>query len=741
MKSQQSIMDGPEIESKGTMLDREPMTTNDFTERILKSKALVIGADMKTSGDIGVWSNLDPNYIGIRDWDNTWMRYNECKLMDWNDEYPEEKYPQGKPKKTFFELVDYVFTGKILTPPNQNGLSDHKFKLIIVDGGTRQYIYDMETLYILAERYMDKENGILIYPVTRNTKQFPPSLLSFIKDKTISFNCYNLESEDTCKYIKHNLDLIGFVNVIRLGLCYVMRHKPDKILTDEAIKYSIIKELIKVKSRTSFFMTLTENFRTIRHNTMNEWLRIKSKFLDILIPPDKIESKDNSIWKKIKANRGTPLEKKEEELLDSNSNLKSAIAGWIFLENNPILSDKQLKKRWKKIKKSTMQTLSSDEKQFIQENPNIEKNIQRSEKIESMLKVLRDKESELDLNDLTNHYLRTDTLQRIKDDMDKIHEENKDLHELNPKDIYNWKIIKQKFIIDEEWEFLRGNSRFPKDLNRQDARSLLRSAYHVRFEDEVTLEEDEDEDDDDDEDEDEDEDDDDDEEVTLKNKEVIRRENKIIEEGINEENAAESRILKNIEKINIYDHLTPFLANAETSDFFKKLMKKYDEQQKQLTQLAIIPDHVSACYMNKPNEDPAGDREQSPNSSQFIEVPDSPAGLNVNVPIRAVSQFSRKSRAKLNRKYIRKSLRKPVRKSIRKSKRKYIRKSLRKPVRKSIRKSVRKSKRKSPRKSVIKSIRKSKRKSVRNPLRKSIRKSKRKSVRKPVRKSIRKSRR
>jgi len=727
MKSQQSIMDGPEIESKGVMLDREPMTTNDFTERILKSKALVIGADMKTRGDIGVWSNLDPNYIGIRDWDNTWMRYNECKLMDWNDEYPEEKYPQGKPKKTFFELVDYVFTGKILTPPNPNGLSDHKFKLIIVDGGTRQYIYDMETLYILAERYMDKENGILIYPVTRKTKQFPASLLSFIKDKTISFNCYNLESEDTCKYIKHNLDLIGFVNVTRLGLCYVMRHKSDKILTDEAIKYSIIKELIKVKSRTSFFMILIENFRTIRHNTMNEWLRIKSKFLDILIPPDKIESKDNSIWKKIKANKGTQLDKNEQDFLKQKDNLNSAVEDWIFLQDHPIPSDEELKKRdvlkmWKKIKKSTMQTLSSDEKQFIQENPNIEKNIQRSEKIESMLKVLRDKESELDLNDLTNHYLRTDTLQRIKDDMDKIHEENKDLHELNPKDIYNWKIIKQKFIIDEEWEFLRGNSRFPKDLDQNDALSLLRSAYIRQFEESTVQNEPE---------------------VTFDD-EFTLEPNKIIEQGINEENEAESRILENIEEINIYDHLRPFLANAETSDFLKKLMKKYDEQQKQLTQLAIIPDHVSACYMNKPNEDPAGDREQSPNSSECIQVPDSPAGPTVPVPtlpVPSVSAFTRKSTGKSKRKYIRKSLRKPVRKSIRKSKRKYIRKSLRKPVRKSIRKSVRKSIRKSKRKSVRKPVRKSKRKSVRKPLRKSIRKSKRKSVRKPLRKSTRKSRR
>ena len=125
-------------------------------------------------------------------------------------------------------------------------------------------------------------------------------------------------------------------------------------------------------------------------------------------------------------------------------------------------------------------------------------------------------------------------------------------------------IIKQKFIIDEEWEFLRGNSKFPTDLDQNDVRSLLLSAYNRQFEESTVQNEPE---------------------VTFDD-EFTLEPNKNIEQGIRDENEAESDILKKIGEIDIDKNLESFLSNTETCNFFKILMDKYEEQQKQLKQLA-----------------------------------------------------------------------------------------------------------------------------------------------------------
>jgi len=622
---------------KGLKPDRPPMETREFIQRIINSRSLVIGADMKTSTDIDDWSKLDPNYIGIRDWDTTWSRYNEDKWMDWNDEYIEEKYPDGKPEKTFAELVDYVFSGKIIDGNPNRIISEHKFKLIIVDGGTTQYIYDMETLYRLAEKYMDKDIGLLIYPVSRKNKGFPNFLLGFLGAGNIpdSFSCYNVELEDIPKYIAHNLHLIGFVNVETIGLCYIMKHKSGKILRDEGLNYSIIKKLRDIKARSTFFMNITENLRIIRQNSMKEWLRIKSKFLDLLIPVQPI---DNPIWERIKANKGVELKREEKEFLRSNPYLKNSIDDWVFLENNPMPTTEYLAELKKILHDSKQQT--EEQKEILTKFPRVLENIK--------------------------------TWERIKN-------------------------ATRQNITDEEWEFLYTNSKFPTDLTSIDIRSLLKTAYDLRVAEssgDFTGP------------------------LTLTQEQCIEK----ILKGIKEENDAEAAIFKQIQTIDIETDIKGFLRDPNTSRFFQNLLREYNhqqEKQEELEKLANIQDNQSACYMNEPCEDPAGDRQESPHSPESIPVPDSPKSTR--------SGFKRKS----GRKPKCKSKSKSGRKSNSKSKRKSGRKSNSKSKRKSGRKSNSKSKRKSGRKPVRKSVRKSNRrlvcKSKRKPLRKSVRKSKRKS--------------
>ena len=260
------IIESLEIETKDRNPDRPPMTETEFTARIAKSTTLVIGADMKTYGDYSKWEKIDRNYIGIRDWDNTWMTYNHNKLIDWNDEYPEEKYHGNIPTKRFAELVRSV-------------LKQKKFTLIIVDGGTIQYIHDMETLFNLARDYMDPHNGLLIYPVTQQTKSFPIGQ-SLLDKHTNSFCCYNFENRDIPKLMRNNLDLVKFVNVTfnHLGLCYVMKYKEGGGLYRDS-KYDDLFRLRQSKNQSSVFMVTVDQTRIIRENEFNKWRKIRDELL------------------------------------------------------------------------------------------------------------------------------------------------------------------------------------------------------------------------------------------------------------------------------------------------------------------------------------------------------------------------------------------------------------------------------------------------------------------------------
>jgi hypothetical protein len=246
--------------------DRAAMRPEEFKERIQNSKTLVIGADMKTYGDYSKWGKIDENYIGIRDWDNTWMGYNDNKLIDWNDEYPEEKYHGRKPNTTFSTLVKSV-------------LGEKKFRLIIVDGGTIQYIHDMETLFKLANEYMDKQNGLLIYPVSQQTKNFPTGQ-SLLDESNNSFCCYNFDHRDIPKLMKNDLDLVKFVNIIfnHLGLCYVMKNKQGGGQAGDS-KYIDLFTLRQLKNKSSLFMATVNEDRVMKDQKFNEWQKKREELL------------------------------------------------------------------------------------------------------------------------------------------------------------------------------------------------------------------------------------------------------------------------------------------------------------------------------------------------------------------------------------------------------------------------------------------------------------------------------
>ena len=264
-KAPDSNLEGPEIDDRPYICDKKAMSYEEFKTRIANSTTLVIGADMKTYGDYSKWEKIDRNYIGIRDWDNTWMTYNHNKLIDWNDEYPEEKYHGNIPTKRFAELVRSV-------------LKQKKFTLIIVDGGTIQYIHDMETLFNLARDYMDPD-GLLIYPVTQQTKTFPTGQSLLDKD-TNSFCCYNFEHRDIPKLMKNKLDLVKFVNVTfnHLGLCYVMKYKEGGGLYRDS-KYDDLFRLRQSKNQSSVFMVTVDQTRIIRENEFNKWRKIRDELL------------------------------------------------------------------------------------------------------------------------------------------------------------------------------------------------------------------------------------------------------------------------------------------------------------------------------------------------------------------------------------------------------------------------------------------------------------------------------
>ena len=253
------------MDDRSSICDKKAMSDDQFKKRIDNSKTLVIGADMKTYGDYSKWGQIDEHYIGIRDWDNTWMRYNDDKLIDWNDEYPEEKYHGNRPTRTFPELVKSV-------------LGEKKFRLIIVDGGTIQYIHDMETLFKLATNYMDPY-GLLIYPVSQQTKNFPTGQ-SLLDDTNNSFCCYNFDHRDIPKLMSNNLDLVKFVNITfnHLGLCYVMKNKQGGGQPGDS-KYIDLFTLRQLKNKSSLFMATVNEDRVMKDQKFNEWQKKREELL------------------------------------------------------------------------------------------------------------------------------------------------------------------------------------------------------------------------------------------------------------------------------------------------------------------------------------------------------------------------------------------------------------------------------------------------------------------------------
>ena len=264
--SREATLDTPDIDDRPYMCDKEAMSDDEFKTRIANSTTLVIGADMKTYGDYSKWEKIDENYIGIRDWDNTWMRYNDNKLVDWNDEDPEEKYHGNIPRKKFTELVKSVLFSK-------------KFRLIIVDGGTIQYIHDMETLFNLASNYIDPDDGLLIYPVSQQTKTFPTSK-SLLDNSTNSFSCYNFENTDIPKLMRNHLDLVKFVNITfnHLGLCYVMKHKEGGGLPGDS-KYIDLFRLKQLKNRSSILMATVNQAQIMKDQKFNEWQKKREELV------------------------------------------------------------------------------------------------------------------------------------------------------------------------------------------------------------------------------------------------------------------------------------------------------------------------------------------------------------------------------------------------------------------------------------------------------------------------------
>jgi hypothetical protein len=514
------------------------------------------------------------------------------------------------------------FIVAILILIQTNYFSNHKFKLIIVDGGTRHYIRDTETLFKLAQAHIHQEDGLLIYPVRKNTMRFCQGFLRGIEnsssDSDASFTSYDDETEDIDKSMNHNLDLVGFINMDKLGLCYVMKYREKKdIIRCDIRKYSIIKQLRAIKNQSDLFMTYIREFRKTRKIKIYNWERIKKEFF----------SQTTKIG----------CEKKQVENY------------WKFLEFHPLPT------------------------------------------------------------------LPTGEIKDYKNPISVMYPDSKN----NKK---KWRRIQAKINLEnEDWEFLRTNSTKPTDLTTNDAMRYLGITYRI---DDFELQQIKD-------------DMKGDEQPIKTIKKKIEEEKKVEEEFIS------AKIL-DIEFSDIKEY---FEIENRDNNKFTQLLREYDKLNRDLN---TIPKEQDTCYMNKPDEDPAGERNElslcshdpEPNSPP-LSPSNSPPVSPSNSPPVSQHRFNRKSvrkpLRKSKRKSVRKSSRKSKRKSVRKSKRKSVRKSSRKSVRKPLRKPLRKSKRKSVRKSSRKSVRKSSRKSVRKPLRKSSRKSKRKSKRKSVRKSLSKS--
>jgi len=333
-QEKQCIIDSVDTSNENKVPDIPAMSTEEFQDRITLSTSLVIGADMHSHHDISNWQKLDQNYIGIRDWDNTWKSLNDNKLIDWNDEYPEEKYNEGRPSLYFLPLMDKYL------PPN-------KFKLIIVDGGTRHYIYDMKTLFKLAQAHIEQKHGLLIYPVRKNTMRFCKGFLRGIEnsssDSDASFTSYYGETEDIEKSMNHNLDLVGFIKMNKLGLCYVMKYrKKEEITRCDIRKYSIIKRLIFIKDQSELFMTYIREFRKTRKIMIDNWEIIKQEFFSKATKTGWDTKKVENYWKFLEFH---PLPTgeitgEEKPTSDSYPDSRENLKKWKEIKNNINLEKK-----------------------------------------------------------------------------------------------------------------------------------------------------------------------------------------------------------------------------------------------------------------------------------------------------------------------------------------------------------------------------------------------------------------
>ena len=183
-------------------------------KRVEISKVLVLGADMGNDdiGDITRWSNADPNYIGIsgRTDESLWskiLELGENKYFDWNDE------------QHFLHNMEKI-------------LGDKKFKLIIVDKGTRVHFHNIDTVLRIANKYIDRENGLLIYEIdnfTNNntTSNFP--LYDFYMPDSI----YSLNDNNLTIYAVINMDYnINGNSPNNIKLSYCIKYSEEKYNTD-----------------------------------------------------------------------------------------------------------------------------------------------------------------------------------------------------------------------------------------------------------------------------------------------------------------------------------------------------------------------------------------------------------------------------------------------------------------------------------------------------------------------------
>ena len=191
----------------------DSQTMGNLKRRVEKSKVLVLGADMGNNdiGDITRWSNADPNYIGIsgKTDESLWskiLELEENKYFDWNYE------------QHFLHNMEKI-------------LGNKKFKLIIVDKGTRSHFHNIDTVLRIANKYIDRENGLLIYEIdnfTNNTANNFPSYDFYMPDSIYSLNDNNLSID---KVINMDYNIEGdSSNNIKLSYC--IKYSEEKYDTD-----------------------------------------------------------------------------------------------------------------------------------------------------------------------------------------------------------------------------------------------------------------------------------------------------------------------------------------------------------------------------------------------------------------------------------------------------------------------------------------------------------------------------